>query len=124
MYLVDRVRDGRSFSIRRVIAVQHGKPIFTLSASFQLEQGGIDHQRQMPAVPAPETLPTFAERLAGFDELIAFMARIPQAFDIRYVDDPPWLQRGAGAAGEPAAPDLDAGRRGRCRTIRPCTSAC
>jgi acyl-CoA thioesterase-2 len=96
VYLVERIRDGRSFSVRRVTAVQHGNPIFTLSASFQLEQGGIDHQREMPVVPQPEELPSFAERLAGFDDLITFMARIPQAFDIRYVDDPPWLQRGQG----------------------------
>ncbi|HEU5269704.1 MAG TPA: acyl-CoA thioesterase II, partial [Jatrophihabitans sp.] len=90
------IRDGRSFSVRRVTAVQHGNPIFTLSASFQLEQGGIDHQRAMPGVPDPQSLPTFAERLAGYPELIEFMARIPQAFDIRYVDDPPWVQRGLG----------------------------
>ncbi|MDQ2836410.1 MAG: acyl-CoA thioesterase II [Actinomycetota bacterium] len=96
VYLVERIRDGRSFSVRRVTAIQHGKPIFTLSASFQLEQGGIDHQRAMPQVPAPEDLPTMAERLAGFPELTEFMARLPQAFDIRYVDDPPWVQRGLG----------------------------
>ena len=96
VYLVERIRDGRSFSVRRVTAVQHGNPIFTLSASFQLEQGGIDHQRSMPAVPDPLALPTFAERLAGYPELIEFMARIPQAFDIRYVDDPPWVQRAQG----------------------------
>ncbi|HEX2901832.1 MAG TPA: acyl-CoA thioesterase II [Jatrophihabitans sp.] len=96
VYTVERVRDGRSFSVRRVSAVQHGQVIFTLSASFQLEQGGIDHQREMPAVPAPETLPTMAQRLAGFDDLAEMMRRIPQAFDIRYVDDPPWIQRGSG----------------------------
>ncbi|HTZ44084.1 MAG TPA: acyl-CoA thioesterase II [Jatrophihabitans sp.] len=96
VYLVERIRDGRSFSVRRVTAVQHGDPIFTLSASFQLEQGGIDHQRVMPDVPAPEELPGLAERLAGFEELGMYMSRIPQAFDIRYVDDPPWVQRGQG----------------------------
>ena len=96
VYLVERIRDGRSFSVRRVTAVQHGNPIFTLSASFQLEQGGIDHQAMMPQVPQPQQLPTFAERLAGYPELIEFMARIPQAFDIRYVDDPPWVQRALG----------------------------
>jgi len=96
VYLVERIRDGRSFSVRRVTAVQHGNPIFTLSASFQLEQGGIDHQRTMPAVPSPQALPTFAERLAGYPELTEFMSRIPQAFDIRYVDDPPWVQRAQG----------------------------
>jgi acyl-CoA thioesterase-2 len=96
VYLVDRVRDGHSFSVRRVSAVQHGNTIFTLSASFQLEQGGIDHQRCMPDVPGPEQLPTLAERLAGYHELGTFMSRLPQAFDIRYVDDPPWVQRGFG----------------------------
>jgi acyl-CoA thioesterase-2 len=96
VYLVERIRDGRSFSVRRVTAVQHGNPIFTLSASFQLAQGGIDHQATMPQVPQPQQLPTFAERLVGYPELAEFMARIPQAFDIRYVDDPPWVQRAQG----------------------------
>jgi len=96
VYLVERVRDGRSFSVRRVLAIQHGQPIFTLSASFQLAQGGIDHQQPMPEVPDPDELPTFAERLEGFDELRSLMSRIPQAFDIRYVDDPPWVQRALG----------------------------
>ncbi len=96
VYMVERIRDGRSFSVRRVTAVQHGNPIFTLSASFQLDQGGIDHQRAMPQVPEPEELPTFAERLAGYPELTEIMSRIPQAFDIRYVDDPPWVQRALG----------------------------
>ncbi len=96
VYLVERIRDGRSFSVRRVTAVQHGKPIFTLSASLQLEQGGIDHQRAMPTVPDPEELPTLMQRLAGFEELTLAMRRLPQAFDIRYVDDPPWIQRGLG----------------------------
>ncbi|MFL6161160.1 MAG: acyl-CoA thioesterase II [Jatrophihabitantaceae bacterium] len=96
VYLVERIRDGRSFSVRRVTAVQHGNPIFTLSASFQLSQGGIDHQLAMPEVPSPEELPTFAERLAGYPELADYLSRIPQAFDIRYVDDPPWVQRALG----------------------------
>jgi acyl-CoA thioesterase II len=96
VYLVERIRDGRSFSVRRVTAVQHGNPIFTLSASFQLAQGGIDHQATMPQVPQPQQLPTFAERLVDYPELAEFMARIPQAFDIRYVDDPPWVQRASG----------------------------
>ena len=93
IYTVERIRDGRSFSVRRVLAIQHGQPIFTLSASFQLAQGGIDHQAEMPAAPAPESLPTLAERFAGFDELAEAMRQIPQPFDVRYVDDPPWVQR-------------------------------
>lgn len=96
IYTVDRIRDGRSFSVRRVLAIQHGEPIFTLSASFQLPQGGIDHQAEMPPAPAPESLPTLAERYEGFDELWSVMRQIPQPFDVRYVDDPPWVQRGQG----------------------------
>jgi acyl-CoA thioesterase-2 len=57
VYDVDRNRDGRSFKSRRVVAIQHGRPIFTLAASFQLEQEGLDHQVDMPDVPMPEALP-------------------------------------------------------------------
>jgi len=54
VYSVDRSRDGRSFTARRVVAIQHGRPIFTLAASFQVEEQGLEHQFDMPAVPAPE----------------------------------------------------------------------
>jgi acyl-CoA thioesterase-2 len=63
VYTVDRVRDGRSFTTRRVSAVQHGKVIFTLSASFQVAEDGVSHQAPMPDVPGPEELPTFRERM-------------------------------------------------------------
>lgn len=56
VYDVDRNRDGRSFKSRRVVAIQHGRPIFTLAASFQLEQEGLTHQFDMPDVPMPEEL--------------------------------------------------------------------
>jgi acyl-CoA thioesterase-2 len=54
VYDVDRSRDGRSFSARRVVAIQHGRPIFTLAASFQLEEEGLEHQFDMPEVPGPD----------------------------------------------------------------------
>jgi acyl-CoA thioesterase II len=63
VYDVDRVRDGRSFSTRRVTAIQHGKPIFAMSASFHHPEPGIEHARPMPAVPPPESLRSSAERL-------------------------------------------------------------
>ncbi|RNL85443.1 acyl-CoA thioesterase II [Halostreptopolyspora alba] len=63
VYDVDRVRDGRSFTTRRVSAIQHGKAIFTLSASFHKEEPGLEHQIDMPEVPEPEELPTNRERL-------------------------------------------------------------
>ncbi len=61
IYEVDRSRDGGSFSSRRVVAIQHGQQIFHMSASFQAEQEGLNHQLPMPVVPAPETLPDMLE---------------------------------------------------------------
>ncbi|MFI5954563.1 acyl-CoA thioesterase [Cryptosporangium sp. NPDC051539] len=57
VYLVDRIRDGRSFATRRVTGVQDGKAIFFMSASFHVEDDGPEHQDEMPAVPYPEDLP-------------------------------------------------------------------
>jgi len=54
IYNVDRSRDGRSFSARRVEAIQHGRPIFTLAASFQVEEEGLEHQFEIPDVPGPD----------------------------------------------------------------------
>ncbi|HVQ92396.1 MAG TPA: acyl-CoA thioesterase II [Mycobacteriales bacterium] len=98
VYTVDRVRDGRSFTTRRVVAVQHGKPIFTLSASFHRPEGGLDHQTPMPAVPPPESLPSLVQR-ARAGELPADhpFARLARPVDLRYVDDPSW----ASASGAP-----------------------
>ena len=56
VYNVDRSRDGRSFTARRVVAIQHGRQIFTLAASFQVPQPGVEHQFEMPEVPPPEDL--------------------------------------------------------------------
>ncbi len=56
VYQVDRARDGRSFSNRRVVAVQHGRPILNMAASFQVGETGIEHQAAMPNVPGPEGL--------------------------------------------------------------------
>lgn len=62
VYTVDPIRDGRSFTTRRVVAIQHGRPIFHLSASFQIEEGGLDHQDEMPDVPPPEELESQREQ--------------------------------------------------------------
>ncbi|MBZ2188040.1 acyl-CoA thioesterase II [Alcanivorax sp. JB21] len=86
IYDVDRIRDGKSFTTRRVTAIQHGRAIFSLEASFQLEEGGVEHQADMPDVPAPETLETdrvLRERIAhripeNFRE--AFLAERPVEF--------------------------------------------
>ncbi|WP_417767939.1 acyl-CoA thioesterase II [Stappia sp.] len=61
IYEVDRIRDGGSFTTRRVVAIQHGRAIFSMSASFQAFEDGFGHQAEMPDVAAPEDLPSEAE---------------------------------------------------------------
>ena len=61
VYQVDRSRDGRSFTSRRVVAIQHGQQILTMSASFQVPEQGLEHQAAMPEVPPPEVLRTLDE---------------------------------------------------------------
>src|SRR3974390_3244367 len=61
IYEVDRIRDGRSFTTRRVVAIQHGHAIFTMSVSFHRDEPGMSHQAQMPWVPEPDELPSDAE---------------------------------------------------------------
>ena len=70
VYFVDRPRDGRSFTSRRVTAIQHGEAIFHLSASFHLQEAGLDHQVTMPDVPAPESLPPDLEVIRARSEQI------------------------------------------------------
>jgi acyl-CoA thioesterase II len=86
VYMVDRIRDGRSFATRRVVAVQHGEPIFNLSASFHAAEEGPAHQRPMPPAPDPETLPTFQERYAQFGHLEWFQR--PRPIDSRTTTPP------------------------------------
>jgi acyl-CoA thioesterase-2 len=61
IYEVDRIRDGKSFSTRRVVAIQHGQAIFSMAASFHRMEEGLSHQIRMPDVPPPEDLPSEAE---------------------------------------------------------------
>jgi len=61
VYDVERMRDGRSFSTRRVVARQHGRPIYFMTVSFQVPEDGFEHQDAMPAVPAPEEAADMAE---------------------------------------------------------------
>ena len=97
VYEVDRIRDGRSFTTRRVVAVQHGRPIFNMSASFQIEEQGLEHSVPMPEVPGPDGLAPLHERMAPYaDELGGWFTR-PRPIDVRYVDDPPRIARDAGA---------------------------
>ena len=61
IYEVDRIRDGKSFTTRRVVAIQHGHAIFSMSVSFHADEPGLTHQAPMPDVPAPEHLPSEAD---------------------------------------------------------------
>lgn len=70
IYEVDRIRDGRSFTTRRVVAIQHGRPIFFLSVSFHAEEPGYDHAGTMPDVPPPEDLPNEQESRSGLMKLM------------------------------------------------------
>ena len=105
VYTVDRIRDGRSFTTRRVVAVQHGQPIFHLSASFQTYEAGLEHQAAMPPAPDPETLPTAAQMLPRYAGhfldagVVDRMLEAREAVDLRYVDAPPY-----GSVGEPREP--------------------
>jgi acyl-CoA thioesterase II len=96
LYEVDRIRDGRSFTTRRVVAIQHGHAIFNLATSFHVhEEGAFDHQVPMPDVPEPETLPSLHDRLEPWrDELADWFAR-PHPIDQRHVGELPWMQHDA-----------------------------
>jgi acyl-CoA thioesterase-2 len=100
-YTVENVRDGRSFSVRRSVAVQHGKPIFFMSASFQRAEYGLDHQIEVPPdVPPPDEVPTMGERLARFPERAGIWGIIPRPMDVRYIGEPGWTRPGARPADE------------------------
>ncbi|HVN85841.1 MAG TPA: acyl-CoA thioesterase II [Candidatus Binatia bacterium] len=86
LYEVDRIRDGKSFTSRRVVAIQHGHAILHLSASFQKREDGLDHQAQMPAVPAPESLPTFRERMRPLREQLGAWVDRERPIDMRLCD--------------------------------------
>jgi acyl-CoA thioesterase II len=80
VYIVERLRDGGSFCTRRVSAIQHGETIFSMSASFQTDQSGIEHQDAMPSAPPPDDLPSFrsggAFDDAGFAQFAEWDVRI------------------------------------------------
>jgi acyl-CoA thioesterase II len=93
VYQVERVRDGRSFTTRRVVAVQQGRTIFNLTASFHQPEPGIEHQVPMPDVPDPESLPKLADEIREhLGELPESLERLERrmAFDIRYVKRLSW----------------------------------
>jgi acyl-CoA thioesterase-2 len=93
LYEVDHIRDGRSFTTRRVVAIQHGRAIFNLQASFMVDEDGYEHQAVMPDVPPAEELPTMEERLRQHGLAWAIH---PRPIDIRNVEEPVYLNHDLG----------------------------
>ena len=95
VYDVDRARDGQHFSMRRVVAIQHGEQIFNMSASFQSQEVGVEHQTPMPDVPGPLELPDVREYLQGrMDQLPERLRRWLERktpFEFRPVQAPAFL---------------------------------
>jgi acyl-CoA thioesterase-2 len=104
-YVVDPIREGKSFATRRVVARQGDEAIFELSASFHQEETGLDHQAPMPAAPPPETVVTNAERLEELGErtgkkVFGFLLSMERPIEHR---DPEWV--------DPLAPGRQTGPR-------------
>jgi len=92
-FSVEILRDGRSFSARRVHALQDGKPIFSMIASFQDEDAGLNHQSEMPkGVTPPEELPTAAQLLGALDHPVTNYWSKARPFDLRHASEPVYLQ--------------------------------
>ncbi len=95
IYNVDRIRDGRSFTTRRVVAIQHGRAIFNLAASFQIIEDGPEHQYEMPDAGDPEVLPSFLERVTPYrdrfsEEVWDWISR-ERPITTRSVEAPRWI---------------------------------
>jgi acyl-CoA thioesterase-2 len=97
VYEVDRARDGKHFSTRRIVAIQHGEQIFNMSASFQSDESGLEHQSQMPDVPPPEQLMDLEafcrEHLSGAPVNVKRMLERKRPFEFRPVDPQIYLSR-------------------------------
>jgi acyl-CoA thioesterase-2 len=105
VYDVDRIRDGASFTTRRVVAIQSGAAIFNLAASFQKEEPGYEHQEAMPEAPAPESLLTDQERFARR------AAKLPPELLSRATAERPFDLRAADPVEDPLRPGVRAARR-------------
>jgi len=101
LYEVDRIRDGRSFTTRRVVAIQHGRAIFNLQCSFHIAEPGLDYQVEPPHDwPDPETLPDWHERLAPYKDQIGQDYERPRPIDLRYAWGDPTQRKGTSAASQ------------------------
>jgi acyl-CoA thioesterase II len=91
LYAVDRIRDGRTFTTRRVNAIQNGEAIFTMIASFQTEESGLEHQAPMPEAPPPESVPSIEQLLdmaakTSSDPMLQFLAKLERPITVHDLD--------------------------------------
>lgn len=91
LYAVDRIRDGRTFTTRRVNAIQNGEAIFTMIASFQIEESGLEHQAPMPKAPPPESVPSIEQLLemaakTSSDPMLQFLAKLERPITVHDLD--------------------------------------
>jgi acyl-CoA thioesterase-2 len=95
LFTVDRIRDGSSFTTRRVVAVQHGRAIFNAAISFHKEEAGFEHQDPMPEAPEPARLKSWEDRAREFPDRIPphmrEWMRAERAIEIRTSEPPSWL---------------------------------
>ena len=101
LYEVDRIRDGRSFTTRRVVAVQHGRAIYNMQASFHTEEISLEHQVAMPIVPGPETVAPLLDRIKAEWGNADEWSKRDHPIDQRFLGELPW------------SPDRDKEPRGR-----------
>ncbi len=93
LYEVDRIRDGRSFTTRRVVAIQQGRAIYNMQASFHTDEQSLEHQFAMPEVPGPETIEPLAVRVQKeFGDIDEWFRR-QHPIDQRFVGELPWSPR-------------------------------
>ncbi|MEU6857413.1 acyl-CoA thioesterase II [Glycomyces sp. NPDC046736] len=86
LYQVEDIRDGRSFSVRRVVALQGGQTIFFMSASFHTGEPGLEHADAAPAdLPDPESIPPLSKQLEAHPDRLGMWARVPRPIDVRYI---------------------------------------
>jgi len=105
VYDVDRIRDGKSFATRRVVAIQNGEAIFNMAASFHVHEDGFEHQDDMPEAPPPEACPSDRDRYRPIAD------KLPPFLRERLLADHPFDIRIAGASQDPFRPEKQAPRR-------------
>jgi len=90
LYEVDRIRDGRSFATRRVVAIQHGRAIYNMQASFHVDEVSLEHQIPMPVVPPPDAILPVHQRVHGEHGYVDDWNTLPHPIEQRYVGALPW----------------------------------